>query len=405
MRADQKAQEDKRHELAQAQRQQRKQLKKAELARAQLDKATQKLSTIEATITRLVQSEQAAKLPLSEQVAAKPADISQALVIFNPKSKGAIKGNYSSEQILACLRSYGIVGELAAKTSGKDARKLAKAAVRQGVGLVIAAGGDGTIEDVAGQLIGSETTLGIIPLGTMNNLARSLGVPLSLDDACALLRTGISRHIDVGRVITADAPKGVYFLEMAGVGLSAHALNFGEGFMKGQWVKLLEALGNAFTSTIDTVTVAYDDEAAFQVQTHVVTIVNSPLFAGNMFIGPDAKMDDGVFDVALYSGMSKIDLEHHFRMIAAGKRVDDPRITFRRARRIRVSSSAALAANADLEVFAPQQAWEISIVPGALSVIVGNGIGLTIPVESAIVVPPLTGPQPMRVTANGVVTS
>jgi YegS/Rv2252/BmrU family lipid kinase len=400
MNADQKA---KRQALAQAQRQQRLQLKKAEAARAQLDTATQKLSTIEATITRLVQSEQGAQLPLSEQATAKTADIRQALVIFNPKSKGAIDGNYSSKQILACLRSYGIAGELAAKTSGKDVRKLAKAAAKQGVGLVIAVGGDGTIEAVAGQLISSNTTLGIIPLGTMNNLARSLGVPLNLDDACALLRTGISRHIDVGRVITADNPNGVYFLEMAGVGLSAHALNFGEGFMKGQWVKLLEALGNAFASSIDTVSIAYDDEAPFQLQTHVVTIVNSPLFAGNMFIGPDAKMDDGVLDVALYGGMSKIDLQHHFRRIAAGKRVDDPRITFRRVRRIRVSSSAALAANADLEVFAPQQMWEISIVPGALSVIVGNGIGLTLPVESAMVVPPLTGPQPMRATANGVV--
>jgi diacylglycerol kinase family enzyme len=190
---------------------------------------------------------------------------------------------------------------------------------------------------------------------------------------------------------------------MAGVGLSAHALNFGEGFMKGQWVKLLEALGNAFASTIDTVTVAYDDDAPFQVQTHVVTIVNAPLFAGNMFIGPDAKMDDGVLDVALYGGMSKIDLEHHFRTIAAGKRVDDPRITFRRVRRIRVSSSAALAANTDLDVFPPQLIWNISIVPGALSVIVGNGVGLTLPVESASIVPPLTGPQPALATANGLV--
>jgi YegS/Rv2252/BmrU family lipid kinase len=400
MNADQKA---KRQALAHAQRQQRQQLKKAEVARAQLDTATQKLSTIEATITRLVQSEQVMKPPLPEQAVAKTADMRQALVIFNPKSKGAIKGNYSAKQIIECLRSYGIVGKLAAKTSGKDVRTLAKAAAKQGVGLVIAVGGDGTIEDVARQLIGSETTLGIIPLGTMNNLARSLGVPLNLDDACALLRTGISRHIDVGRVITADNPNGVYFLEMAGVGLSAHALNFGEGFMKGQWVKLLEALGNAFASTIDRVSISYDDDAPIQVQTHVVTIVNSPLFAGNMFIGPDAKMDDGVLDVALYSGMSKIDLQHHFRRIAAGKRVDDPRITFRRVRRIRVSSSAALAANADLDVFAPQQVWEIAIMPGALSVIVGNGIGLTLPVESAVVVPPLTGPQPTRATANEVI--
>jgi diacylglycerol kinase (ATP) len=393
----------KHQDLAEAQRKQRKQLKKVESARAKLDKAAQKLSVLESALTVLAQADQAAHAQPPDPDAPQPTDLRRARVIFNPKSKGAIEGDYSLQQIIDCLRSYGIEGEMTEKTSGKNARKLAKDAVKQGIGLVVVAGGDGTIEDVARQLVGSETTLGIIPMGTMNNLARSLGVPLNLVDACALLSTGITRHIDVGRLITADKPNGVYFLEMAGVGLSAHALNFGEGFMKGQWVKLLEAMGNAFASKIDTVTITYDDDEPFQAQTHVVTIVNSPLFAGNMFIGPDAKMDDGMLDVAIYSGMSKIDLEHHFRTIAAGKRVDDARITFRHIRRIRVSTNEALAANADLDVFPPQQIWDIAIVPGALSVIVGKGIGLTLPVESATTVPPLSGPQPAPTPDNGVV--
>jgi YegS/Rv2252/BmrU family lipid kinase len=267
--------------------------------------------------------------------------------------------------------------------------------------LVIVAGGDGTIEDVAGQLVGTKTTLGIIPMGTMNNLARSLGVPLNLDDACALLRMGITRHIDVGRITTAATPKGVYFLEMAGIGLSAHTLPLGQNAKKHQWVKLLAAMGKAFASKIGNVAITYDDDSEFQAQTHVVTIANAPLFGENMFIGPDAKMDDGVLDVALYSGMSKPDLEQHFMAIAAGKRVDDARITFRRVRRIRVSASEQLMANADLVVLESQPLWDIAVVPGALSVIVGNGIGLTLPVESASISPPLTGPQPLLATANG----
>lgn len=375
--------------LAQMQRQQREQLQEVETARAHLDQATQKLRILETAITLQVQTDQGTQPPL---VVPNP-DLRYAQVIFNPHAKGASKGLCSPEQILVCLRKYGIVGDLHVRTSGKAVRQLVQAAAKQPLGLVIVAGGDGTIEAVAKHLIGTTTTLGIIPLGTMNNLARSLGIPLSLEAACALLRTGITRHIDVGRISTRTKPKGVYFLEMAGIGLSAHALNFGEGYMKGQWGKLLEALGNAFASKIDTVTIAYDDEAAFQVQTHVVTIVNAPLFAGNMFIGPDAKLDDGMLDVALYSGMSKRDLEHHFRTIAAGKRVDDPRITFRHIRHMRVRTRRALAAHADLAMFTPQQIWELAVVPGALSVIVGNGIGLSLPVERAAIVPPLTGPQ------------
>ncbi len=386
----------------QVQAKQTKQFKKVEKARAQLEKAIKKLMKIELAMSVALQPDQTTNV---SETTLHPSELRHARIIFNPKSKCASNGTYRPDQIVACLRGYGIEAEIMMKTSGKAARTLVKQAVTDGVKLLIVAAGDGTIEDITGQLVGTETTLGIIPMGTMNNLARSLGVPLNLEDACALLSTGITRHIDVGRILTADKPKGVYFLEMAGIGLSAHALTFGQGVMKGQWVKLLEAMGNAFASKIGNIAISYDDEAAFEVQTHVVTIANAPLFAGNMYLGPDAKMDDGLLDVALYGGLSKIDLEHYFRTIAAGKRMDDPRITMRRVRRLRVSTQEALAANADLNVFAPQQHWDISIVPGALSVIVGNGIGLTLPVESALIIPPLTGPQPVVAAANGTAQS
>jgi diacylglycerol kinase family enzyme len=238
-------------------------------------------------------------------------------------------------------------------------------------------------------------------MGTMNNLARSLGIPLNLDDACALLRMGFTRHIDVGRIRTTDKPKGVYFLEMAGIGLSAHALPLSQDAKKGRWGKLLSSMGNAFAAHIGTLTISYDDETEFQAHTHVVTIANAPLFGENMFIGPDTKMDDGVLDVALYRDMSKFDLEQHFMAIATGKRVDDPRISFRHVRRIRVSANEPIVANADLAILAPQPTWEIAVVPCALAVIAGNGIGLTLPVESAVVVPPLAGPQPLLIASNG----
>jgi diacylglycerol kinase (ATP) len=401
MKTDQNARLTKPQTLARAQRKQAKQFKKTEVARSQLEKARLKLHTLEAALAALVRPHDATYTPTNGLISPQPAKLRRARVIFNPQSKGAVDGTCRPEQIADCLRGYGIEAEITLKTSGKIARELAKTAAKQGMDLVIVAAGDGTIEDVAGQLVGTKTALGIIPIGTMNNLARSLGVPLNLEDACALLGTGITRHIDVGRITTTDKPKGVYFLEMAGVGLSALAAPLGQDAEKSRWTKLVEGLSKALAFKGADVAITCDDGEEFQTHTQVVTVSNAPLFAENMLVGPDAKLDDGLLDVAFYAGMSHTDLERHFMAIANGKRVDDPRIAFRRVRRIRICASEPLAANADLHVLAPQQVWEIAITPSALSAVVGKGIGLDLPVEAVPSVPPLAGPQPTQTTDDG----
>jgi diacylglycerol kinase (ATP) len=369
--------------LAEARASHAKRLKKVEQARSKLERASRKLHALEAEIARLD----------SAQHGGKPR---RAQVIFNPRSKGVADGTYSLERIVDCLCAHGITPEVGIKTSGKVARALAKAAVERGDELVIVVAGDGTIEDVVGELAGSTTALGIIPTGTMNNIARSLGAPLDLEGACALLGAGITRHIDLGRVITSDKPQGAYFLESAGVGLSALAAPIGQDEEKGRWALLVKAIGKFLTFAGADVQVSCDDGEILQAHTQVVTVSNAPLFGKNMLIGPDAKMDDHLLDVALYDGMSKLDLERYFMAIADGKRVDDPRVAFRRVRRVRVSADAPLKANADLEILADQQSWEIEIVPGALAVVAGKGIALTLPVEAVASVPPLAGPQVRR---------
>jgi diacylglycerol kinase (ATP) len=401
MKTDQNVRTAKPKTLARAQNKQAKQLKKAEIARHRLEKASLKLHKLEAQIAAIVRSDDVPHTQSNGQTSPQPATLRRASVIFNPRSKGASDGTFLPQQIADCLRSHGIEAEITLKTSGKVARKAAKAAVKQGIEMVIVAAGDGTIEDVIEPLVGTKTAIGIIPIGTMNNLARSLGVPLDLDDACALLGMGLTRHIDVGRIITTDKPQGVYFLEMAGVGLSALAAPLGQAAEKGHWATLVSTLGQVLASKNATLAITYDDDAEFQTQTHVVTVSNTPLCAKNMLIGPDAKLDDGLLDVAIYADMSKIDLERHFLAIANGSRVDDPRITFRQVRRIRVRTSEPLAANADMHVLEPQPTWEIEVVSGALSAIVGKGIGLTLPVEAISAVPPVAGPQPTPVAGNG----
>jgi diacylglycerol kinase (ATP) len=400
MKQDKQARRKATQALLDAQTKHAKQLKKLEKARARLEKASRKLQAHGDKIAALVHRSDARVQPPG-QVTQQFDQHRKALLIFNPRSRGVRDGTYRLEEIVGCLRAYGIDVEIGLKTSGKVARKLAKGAVKQGTDLVIVAAGDGTIEDVASQLVRTNTALGIIPLGTMNNIARSLGVPLNLDDACALLSMETTRQIDIGRVITKDKPQGSYFLETAGVGLGALAAPLGQAMEKGRWAMLLKTLGKFLAFKATTVAVSCDGGEVLEAHTQVVTVSNAPLFAKNMLIAPDAKMDDGLLEVAIYDGMSKLDLERHFIAIADGKRVDEPHISFRRVQRVRITADVPLEANADLEVLAKQQVWEIDIVPHALEAVVGKGIALTLPVEAAPVVPPLAGPQPPRVESDG----
>ncbi|MFN2473058.1 MAG: diacylglycerol kinase family protein, partial [Sphingomicrobium sp.] len=116
-------------------------------------------------------------------------------------------------KVEAALRAAGIDGAVEL-LKGSEVAKRAKQAVADKASLVIAGGGDGTISAAAGAIAGSETRLGILPLGTLNHLARDLGIPFDLDQAAAIIGAGIERRIDVaelnGRIFVNNSALGLY---------------------------------------------------------------------------------------------------------------------------------------------------------------------------------------------------
>src|SRR2546421_11533288 len=120
----------------------------------------------------------------------------RTILILNPESGDSplaeVHGTAASheEMILAALSMYGIEPEVWHTIPEDPGEELAKKAADEHADLVIAAGGDGTIHAVASGLIGRETTLGIIAMGTMNNLAHSLGIPETIEAACAVIARG-----------------------------------------------------------------------------------------------------------------------------------------------------------------------------------------------------------------------
>ncbi len=379
--------------LKHAQKEYGRALEKLEKTRARVQRRGEALRALE---TKLAQLEHDAFERETAADAPARAPMQTARLIYNPNS-GGNRGDESLDQVLECLRAHGIEPELTIKTSRKVICQAARRAAKHREPLVIVAGGDGTIEKIAAELVGSDTTLGILPRGSMNNLARSLGIPLELQDACALIAMGVARRIDVGHVHVKGKKHVRYFLETAGLGLNAIAFPMGQELKKGTWSTLPHALKKIVGFQPTPTQIELDDGEIVRATLQVVTISNAPLTGLNFLIAPEAKMDDGFLDVAVFDEMSKTDLLGYFMAARNGNRADNPKIKKYRARRIRVRLQDAEPVVSDKDPLPANSDLEIEIIPQALRVIVGKGIGLTFPVDAVPSVPPLAGPQ----TPNG----
>jgi diacylglycerol kinase (ATP) len=391
--------------LLQKQRKHETLLGKIEKTAARLEQRKAKFQTLEADIADLEGRLSEPRKGNLGRRAAGDGKLKHARLIFNPASGRDNEDNVARlAKIVSSLRVHGIEARVGLKTSGSAAKDLAKKAVEAGDPLIVVAGGDGTIGDVASQLIGSSTVLGIVPIGTMNNLARSLGVPLGIDDACALIGMGTTRHIDVGRVTSVGSTDAEYFMECAGVGLSAIAALAGQAFKKRHWHVIPSALRKFFEAKPGRMLVEMDD-ARVDASTRMVTVSNAPLMGSKMLAVPGAKMDDGLLDVQIYDGMGHGALVKHFMAASSGS---PNALKTYRVRRVRITAEAPILTNSDMNIAAEQHVIEMEVVPKALSVIVGNGIGLSVPVESAPSAPtfaedpPVTTAEPAEAPAEPV---
>jgi len=315
-------------------------------------------------------------------------------VIVNPVSgkKGGITTNAAGMgEVRTVLEANNIQADIVETEYPEHATQLAEEAVSEGYDVVIACGGDGTISEVATALIGKKTTLGILPVGSANNVARMMHVPFALEEAARLLRLGEIRSIDVGRC------NGQYFLETAGVGLDAALFPILNQVDKGEYIRLWEAARTLFRYRPHRVTLVLDKKIV-RARALVVLVANGPYWGYSVPLAPDAKVDDGEFDVVVFRNFSKTDFIRH--LMAAllnrdgveepgsqhgrGRRTHHPKLQTYRARQVRV-----LARGRPLPVHADAQSRgytpvSIEIVPGVLRVITGPGEHVTTPPSEGV---------------------
>lgn len=175
-------------------------------------------------------------------------------------------------------------------------------ALAQGADLVCALGGDGTVRAVAEVLAGGDVPLGLLPAGTGNLLARALDLTLdSLEDAMSVALTGRTARIDVGTLRVDGSADEQVFLVMAGMGLDAETMDRADERLKGAvgWLAYLvsgmrAAIGGGFTAHVRT-----DDGPTVRRAVRSVVVGNSGRLQGGMKLMPDARLDDGLLDVAV----------------------------------------------------------------------------------------------------------
>ena len=141
-------------------------------------------------------------------------------LIANPGSGDVSEAASRLEQVTRYLLDYGLKVDVALAKPKKEAISIARQAVKDGYDVVIAMGGDGTLGAVIRGIAGSKVRLGIIPAGTENDIAKSLGIPEDLKEACALIASGHTRKLDLGQVSTKKRKK-FYFFMLTAIGLTA----------------------------------------------------------------------------------------------------------------------------------------------------------------------------------------
>jgi diacylglycerol kinase (ATP) len=219
--------------------------------------------------------------------------------------------------------------------------------LREGVDLIVVAGGDGTVREVASSLVGKTVPLLVIPLGTFNNFARSLSLPPDPIGACQLLQTGVLRQIDVG---TANGRH--FFFEAAGVGVDAQLFPLGEAVKQGRFAAIFRAARLALVHQQEAVELNFDRplDRAYQrsfrgespvrhrrrrfrenrrrirLRSSFLAVANGPYYGSNFTVCPGARLDDGLLSVGVFRDFSKRELLFHFLSISRGRRQYHPKL-------------------------------------------------------------------------------
>lgn len=229
-----------------------------------------------------------------------------------------------------------------------DVTRVAREAAEAGAARFVVAGGDGTVHHAVQALAGTGCALGIVPLGSGNDLARVLGLPREPEAAFRVATEGAVRQIDVGRAGEA------LFAGVASFGLDGEATRFAAERtrrLRGSLLYGYAALRVLGRFAPFEARVRYDGES-FEGRVMLVAVANSGRYGSGMRIAPEARIDDGLLDLVIVREVSRPELLLWFGRVFGGTHVRHPAVVLARAARVEVSTERPMTISADGEVLA-----------------------------------------------------
>ncbi len=244
---------------------------------------------------------------------------------------------------------------------------LAQAAGEAQDSLLVVIGGDGTVNEVANGIAGTDAELAVLPCGTGQDFGRTHGIPDRFDDAVRVALGGVTRTIDLGRV-ELESGTSRFFANVGSAGMSGSVARRANSMTKrfGGRATFFYALTREFLAWQNTnVVVELDDGVRREGLLHDVIVANGRFHGGGMQLAPDAEQDDGVFDVVTIGDVSKADFLTTAPKLYSGRYLSHPKVELLRSSSVAISADEPLPLEVDGEPIGATPA-RFEVVPAAL---------------------------------------
>lgn len=287
-------------------------------------------------------------------------------IIFNPNAGSA----GDREIAVARLSELKPIALRITRRSG-DAERWARKACSSNARYIVVAGGDGTLNEVVNGvgMRAKGPRIGLVPFGTGNDFARTLGLPLSIADNLDILRSGKTRRIDIVRV---KSRRSRYFVNVSAGGFSGMVNEIMTSDIKRTWGPLAYVRGAAAALPklqAYKTKILLDDDEQLSTDLYNVVVANGRFVAGGLPIAPTADPADGKFEVVLIPKLGAAEIALLAAQIVLGKHLSSNATIFRQARKVAVRSRPGMWFNVDGELVGNAPAV-FQIMPRALNFIV-----------------------------------
>ena len=286
--------------------------------------------------------------------------------IFNPIAGHGISQKKFKE-LEELLKKRGIEYTVSCSEYPGHSHALTQQAVKDGREIIVAAGGDGTVREVAHELVGKGVTMGIFPCGTGNDLARALNIPQDTIEALDVLLNGEAREIDA-----AKANDDLYF-NVAGFGFDVDVLINTERFkkrFKGLTAYVLGLFSALFGLKLSRVRITSPEET-FECSALLVAACNGTHFGGGMNVAPKADPSDGLLDICVISDVTRLTVISVLSKFIKGRHLALPMVKYFKTTQISVESERPLQLQLDGEVIGSTPVT-FKVLPKALLIKTGK---------------------------------